>query len=104
MLARLEGFEPTTPGSEAWVMMSQRVILRIKQIFCVNCQNPVLFVKCHRIVTRSMQSISELLAEFQLCFVCITIADFCHNKRTTSDQIPVSLINLFLDICAHISN
>ena len=91
MIARLEGFEPTTPGSEVWRMMSQMMILRIKQTFCVNCQNPVLFVKCHQIITRLMQSISKLLAKFQLCLVHITIADPYHNKGTTSEQIPVSL-------------
>jgi len=30
MGARLEGFDPTTPGSEVWHMMSQRIVLRIK--------------------------------------------------------------------------
>ena len=30
MGARLEGFEPTTPGSEVWRMTSQRVVLHTK--------------------------------------------------------------------------
>jgi len=60
---RLDGFEPATPGSEVWRMTSQRVVLRIKQNFCVSQQNSVFFVKYQLVTTCFVSSISKLLTK-----------------------------------------
>jgi hypothetical protein len=61
--ARLEGFEPTTPGSENWRVLSQEVILRTKWYFMLSWQNAIVFVESYRVPTNAIHSVSRLLAE-----------------------------------------
>jgi hypothetical protein len=49
-------------------MVFQTVILRSNQNFCVNSPKPILCVKYLLVITRSVPSISKLLAKIQLRF------------------------------------